>query len=163
MFLEHEATPQPQVTDLDGHVGLREYFEALRHADDRLREADIRFASERDRRYAEVRQEQEKALRIKDEADKVALDLARQIQDYKDESANELREQVSRGERGQYVTQEQHDTLIQRFEAEIHPLAQFVAAQTGIGLSRRFDITQVIQVLAVLAALAAVIVLAIVR
>ena len=162
MFLEHEATPQPQVTDLDGHVGLREYFEALRHADDRLREADIRFASERDRRYAEVRQEQEKALRIKDEANKIALDLARQIQDYKDEKANELREQISR-ERGQYITQDQHDAVIQRFEAEIHPLAQFVAAQTGIGLSRRFDITQVIQVFAVLAALAAVIVLAIVR
>ena len=162
MFLEHEATPQPQVSDLDGHVGLREYFEALRHADDRLREADIRFAAERDRRYAEVRQEQEKALRIKDEANKIALDLARQIQDYKDESANELREQVSR-ERGLYVTQEQHETLIQRIEAEIRPLSQFVAAQTGIGLSRRFDITQVIQVFAVLAALAAVIVLAIVR
>ena len=162
MFLEHEATPQPQVSDLDGHVGLREYFEALRHADDRLREADIRFAAERDRRYAEVRQEQEKALRIKDEADKVALDLARQIQDYKDESANELREQVSR-ERGLYVTQEQHETLIQRIEAEIRPLSQFVAAQTGVGLARRFDITQIIQVFAVLAALAAVIVLAIVR
>jgi hypothetical protein len=162
VFLEYEAAPRSQVTDLDGHVGLREYFEALRHADDRLREADIRFASERDRRYTEIRHEQEKALRIKDEADKIALDLARQIQTYKDEKANELREQISR-ERGLYITQDQHDAVIQRFEDEIHPLAQFVAAQTGIGLSRRFDITQVIQVFAVLAALAAVIVLAIVR
>lgn len=58
---------------------------------------------ERDRRYAEVNIERQKALSIKERADERALDLARVIQDYKDEKANELREQIN-SERGMYVT-----------------------------------------------------------
>jgi vacuolar-type H+-ATPase subunit H len=71
-----------------------------------VRECDRRFAEERDRRYAEVASARAEALRIKQDADTVALDLARQIQTYKDEQANELRSQIE-SERGGYVTKDQ--------------------------------------------------------
>jgi hypothetical protein len=47
--------------------------------------------NERDRRYAEVNVEREKALKIKETADSEALKLARDIQTYKDEKSNQLR------------------------------------------------------------------------
>jgi hypothetical protein len=72
-------------------VTLREHLEALRQADDR--------------RYAEVNVEKEKALKIKETADLAALQLAREIQTYKDEKANELREQIN-SERGLYATKD---------------------------------------------------------
>lgn len=76
-----------------------------------------------DRRYTEVNIEKEKALKIKEEADKVALGLARDIQRYKDEKANELREQIN-SERGLYVTNEKFDTTIK-------PLVDYVSSQNG--------------------------------
>ena len=78
-------------------VPLQEYLAAVR-------ESDLRFEAERDRRYTEVNLEREKALKIKETADRAALELAREIQTYKDEKANELRSQIE-GERGTYVTQ----------------------------------------------------------
>jgi len=72
-------------------VTLREHLEAMRQADDR--------------RYAEVNVEKEKALKIKETADLAALQLAREIQTYKDEKANELREQIN-SERGLYATKD---------------------------------------------------------
>lgn len=74
---------------------------------------------ERDRRYAEVNQEREKALRIQAEGDQKALVLAREIQTYKDEKANELRSQIEQ-ERGTYVT-----------HLEMKPVFDYVASQTG--------------------------------
>ena len=59
-----------------------------------LQEERDKFNHERDRRYAEVTQEREKALKIKEVADLAALQLAREIQTYKDEKANELRTQI---------------------------------------------------------------------
>lgn len=79
-------------TDSRWTVSLREHLEALRAADDR--------------RYSEVNVEREKALKIKQEADKLALDLAREIQTYKDEQANQLREQIN-SERNLYPTKSQ--------------------------------------------------------
>jgi hypothetical protein len=96
-------------------VPLREHLAALR-------DADLRFSEERDRRYAEVNIEREKALKIKETADLAALGLAREIQNYKDEKANELREQIS-SERGLYATNK-----------DIEPIKSYVAAQTGRGI-----------------------------
>lgn len=93
---------------------LRVHVEALRRSDERLE-------NERDRRYSEVNIEREKALKIKEEADKVALDLARQIQTYKDEQANELREQIN-GERGLYASKEDLVSSVREVRAEISPL-----------------------------------------
>jgi len=78
-----------------------------------------KVALEVDRRYSEVNIEREKALKIKEEADKVALALAREIQTYKDEKANELRSQIE-SERGTYITQ-----------TELKPISEYVAQQTG--------------------------------
>ena len=96
---------------------------------------------ERDRRYAEVDQEREKALKIKEEADRNALVLAREIQTYKDEKANELREQIS-GERGLYVTKSELASVAEnaraeraaiaaKLEAQINPILTFMASQQG--------------------------------
>ena len=78
-----------------------------------------RTEEERDRRYTEVNIEREKALKIKETADRDALGLAREIQTYKDEKANELREQIG-SERGIYVTR-----------SELKPIADYVQSQQG--------------------------------
>lgn len=57
------------------------------------------------------------------EADLRALTLAREIQDYKDERANDLRSQIE-SERGNYVT-------VDKFDAALAPLLQYIAAQQG--------------------------------
>jgi hypothetical protein len=88
------------------------------------------FEQERDRRYSEVNIEREKALKIKEEADKAALGLAREIQIYKDEKANELREQIN-SERGLYVTKDELNSAIREMQALITPISAYVAGQAG--------------------------------
>jgi hypothetical protein len=138
-------------------VTLREYFEALRAADATL-------AAERDRRYTEVGTEREKALKIKEAADTVALDLARRIQEYKDEKANELREQISQ-ERGIYATKADLANAVREMTAAIRPLADYVSAQQGRSggeadtrSERRLDVGQALQMLTIVVAVAAVII-----
>jgi hypothetical protein len=92
--------------------------ETLKQHFDALRSADSRFLDERDRRYTEVSVEREKALKIKDEADKAALGLAREIQTYKDEKANELREQIG-SERGLYPTKSELTSAIRELRTEV--------------------------------------------
>lgn len=99
-----------------------------------LRDSDQRFQDERDRRYSEVNIEREKALKIKETADLAALSLAREIQDYKDEKANNLREQIT-GERGHYATKEDLKGATEKFEAVVAPLVEYVSQQRG-GSSR---------------------------
>lgn len=95
-----------------------------------LRQADFKLAEERDRRYSEVALEREKALKIKETADLAALQLAREIQTYKDEKANELREQISR-ERGMYVTKDELQSAVREIQAIVGPLVNYVATQQG--------------------------------
>jgi hypothetical protein len=95
-----------------------------------LRVAEEKFQQERDRRYSEVAQEREKALKIKETADLAALELAREIQTYKDEKANELRSQIER-ERGSYTTQGDLKAVVEKFEAMVKPLGEWIAAQQG--------------------------------
>jgi hypothetical protein len=96
-------------------VPLKEHLAALRVA-------DIRFSEERDRRYHEVNVEREKALKIKEEADRRALELAREIQAFRDEKANGLLELV-KSERGSYATNK-----------DLEPIKSYVSSQTGRGL-----------------------------
>jgi len=119
-------------------VSLREHWEALREADQRL-------DHERDRRYTEVNIEREKALKIKEVADLKALDLAREIQIYKDEKANELREQIS-SERGLYPT-----------KAEIEPIKTYVASQTGRAGGTDATVGRFVQLVTTIAAAVAII------
>jgi hypothetical protein len=122
-------------------IPLREYFEALRAGDHALREADARFLAERDRRYqefsaerdqryAEVKAAEEKALKVKETADLKALNLASQIQTYKDEKANELREQIS-NERSIYVTRNELAGAVRELQASIKPLTEYAVSQQG--------------------------------
>jgi hypothetical protein len=95
-----------------------------------LRNAEARFQDERDRRYAEVATEREKALKIKETADLAALGLAREIQTYKDEKANELREQIG-SERGHYATKDDLIAAVEKLEETIKPIAGYIASQQG--------------------------------
>lgn len=97
-----------------------------------LRSAHTQFEDERDRRYTEVGVEREKALKIKETADLAALGLAREIQTYKDEKANELREQISR-ERGLYATKDDLTAAVLKLEETLKPLQEFVSVQRGRG------------------------------
>ena len=99
-----------------GYVSLREHLEIV--------------GTERDRRYAEVSIEREKALKIKEVADLAALQLAREIQTYKDEKANELRSQIER-ERGNYATRSDLVALSDKIDVLIKPLAEYVSANRG--------------------------------
>lgn len=95
-----------------------------------LRGAEYRFQEERDRRYAEVATEREKALKIKETADLAALGLAREIQTYKDEKANQLREQIN-SERGHYATKDDLTAAIDKLGETIKPIVAFVGSQQG--------------------------------
>ena len=55
-----------------------------------LRVADRRFFDERDRRYTEVNIEREKALKIKETADRDAMALAREAQTYKEQKLTSI-------------------------------------------------------------------------
>jgi len=139
-------TTEPAVGSSSGtDVNLEKYLAVVVAALDRrsaeLRQADIRFDEERDRRYAEVGVEREKALRIKEKADDRALQLAREIQQYKDEKANELRAQIE-SERGVYISREEYTiahlaleeklaAAVRSLEATIKPITEFIAAQQG--------------------------------
>jgi preprotein translocase subunit SecF len=125
-------------------VPLREYLAAL-HIE---RE---KFAAERDRRYAEVSVEREKALKIKEVADLAALQLAREIQTYKDEKANELRSQIER-ERGSYATQTDLKSAMDKIEALIKPLGEFVSSQQGRSLGTNTVVAYLLAVAAVVVA-----------
>jgi hypothetical protein len=111
-------------------LSIREHVEHLLAARDALMDERDRRYEERDRRYAEVKAEQEKALKIKEEADKVALDLARQIQTYKDNKANELREQIS-SERGLYASKEDLGAAFRELQTAMKPALDYVTAQRG--------------------------------
>jgi hypothetical protein len=114
-------------------VPLREHLAVVR-------EADKRFEQERDRRYSEVAIEREKALEIKNEADKAALALAREIQTYKDENADKLRAQFEnervgypdrfRGELDKLA--ESITEVATKLEGQIKPLYDYINKQQGL-------------------------------
>jgi hypothetical protein len=123
-----------------------------------LRAAQKELDAERDRRYTEVNIEKEKALKIKETADLAALSLARDIQIYKDEKANELRSQIER-ERGLYVQRSDLEGAVGKIDATLAPLVVGASAQQG----RREGIgTSSAVVYAVLGLIVAIITLAIV-
>jgi len=83
------------------------------------------------REYVDTRfAAQKEALAIKDSGDREALKLAREIQTYKDEKANELREQIGR-ERGLYATKDDLKGAVEKLEVALGPLLTYVASQQG--------------------------------
>lgn len=129
-------------------VSLKEHLEALRAA-------DLRFLEERDRRLTEVNIEREKALKIKETADLAALQLAREIQTYKDEKANELRSQIER-ERGSYVTQTELRGLEDKVLSLLKPVSEYVSQNRGKSGGLQTGWTVLISVVTVALALYAI-------
>lgn len=124
---EHPFSPPrespPREAISSDYVPIGDHLEAMR-------QADMRFNEERDRRYTEVNIEKEKALKIKETADLAALSLAREIQTYKDEKANELREQINT-ERVHYASKDDLKALGDKMEIALKPLTEFVASARG--------------------------------
>jgi vacuolar-type H+-ATPase subunit H len=110
------------------HVGWT--VDTLKFHTDYARHAEEKFQNERDRRYAEVKSAEEKALKVKEQADRDALGLAREIQTYKDEKANELRSQIER-ERGNYASRNDLSAVVDKFETALEPLTKYVSSQQG--------------------------------
>lgn len=108
--------------------------EAMRVADRAFQTAmadkNDQLQTERDRRYAEVNVEKEKALKIKETADLAALELARESQKYKEERNDAQREQTL-GERGQFVTRNDLAEVVGSFERALKPLVDFVKGHEG--------------------------------
>ncbi len=106
--------------------------ETLQVYTEALRQADERFNAERDRRYAEVNTEREKAIKIKESANQEALLLAREIQQYKDEKANQLREQIN-SERGLYASKDDLNSAIREINAIMAPVLAYVSSNQATG------------------------------
>jgi hypothetical protein len=98
-----------------------------------------RLDTERDRRYSEVNIEREKALKIKEEADKAALGLAREIQSYKDEKANQLREQIQ-SERGSLASKDDLAGAIREIQTAMAPLTAYVSGMGGEARRSQVDV-----------------------
>ena len=130
-------------------VRLSDYLLAVRAGDKAVQE-------ERDRRYAEVKAAEEKALKVKEKADEVALGLQRDNQVYKDERANQLREQIA-SERGLYVTREDLAAVQREFTLALKPLSDFMTGAQRVDTVKRLDSAQFLQVIALLVVAAGVI------
>ncbi len=81
--------------------------------------------------FTALREADQRAITIKENADESALGLAREIQQYKDEKANELREQIN-SERGLYVTHSEFKVVSDYVTAQ---LSTTKALTTGMLLS----------------------------
>jgi len=95
-----------------------------------MRAASQRFNDERDRRYAEVNVEKEKALKIKETADLAALSLARESQVYKDQQADVMREK-NLAASGIYATNADLANVVEKMEKTLKPIIEFVNTQQG--------------------------------
>lgn len=142
--------------DLMREVGyLRQLLTAQIAASDKLvgslRNADEKFENERDRRISEVKQEsdrrltevateREKALKIKEEADKEALRLDREIRQFKDEKAGNRTDDAVKALESQNAAtvaawQREHASLIKEF-------ADYRAAQAAMPEVRHLELEQ---------------------
>jgi hypothetical protein len=119
---------------MSSKISLRKHFEALREADIRaaslVHEADIRYRVESQYQSEQLRSAEQRALTVKDLADAEALRLSRVSQTYKDEKANELREQIS-SERNLYVTKSELDAAVDRLGILIGQGQEYIAKQSG--------------------------------
>jgi hypothetical protein len=100
-----------------------------------LRQADIRFGDERDRRYTEVNIEKEKALKIKETADLAALQLARESQSLKELQNDALRDKTL-SESGIYATNAGVTQAIGDLKTSLQPLVDYVSTHKGAELTK---------------------------
>jgi hypothetical protein len=72
----------------------------------------------------------EVARAVKERGDRDALLLAREIQTYKDEKANNLREQIG-GERGMYATKGDLKAATEKLDVALAPVLTYISSQQG--------------------------------
>ena len=95
-----------------------------------LRVAERRFMDERDRRYTEVNIEREKALKIKETADRDAMALAREAQTYK-EQQNDVQRDKNLSESGVYATNASLSKVADDIRASTEASIQELATATS--------------------------------
>jgi Flp pilus assembly protein TadB len=110
-------------------ISLKEHLLALRESDVRYNAMVVSFQQ---LAVAAAFAAQKEALAIKDRGDTEALRLAREIQVYKDEKANQLREQIT-GERGLYATKIDLAAAVDKIEVTIRPVINGMTLQQGKG------------------------------
>lgn len=111
-------------------VGTTWTLEAYVKHNECMRVMEEKLQTERDRRYAEVNVEKEKALKIKETADLTALELARESQVYKDER-NDSRNEQSIKQTGIYATRDDIAMVLTKMDEALKPLIKFVNSQQG--------------------------------
>src|SRR5687768_7752671 len=97
------------------------------------RERDLRYEQRHEAQQEAIKNAflaAKEALAIKDRADRDALELAREIQKYKDEKANNLRDQIGT-ERGLYPTRQELKAAVEKIEVAIAPVLTQIALQQG--------------------------------
>lgn len=117
-----------------------------------MRLADKELIDERDRRYAEVNVEKEKALKIKETADLAALELARESQTYKEQQNDVLRDK-SLADSGVYATNSSVAAAINSLRADLKPIFDFVSGQQGATVNAARISGRVLTIAAILATL----------
>lgn len=100
-----------------------------------LREADMRFDTERDRRIAEGAELRAVALKIKETADLAALTLARESQTLKEAQNDALRDKTL-SESGIYATNASVTKAFDELRVSLQPLIDFVSAAKGASTSK---------------------------
>lgn len=95
-----------------------------------LRAAEEKFQEERDRRYNEKEELRKEISEVREKAHANALGLAREIQVYKDEKANELREQINH-ERLLYVRKDDIQSMEEKYDAILKPILEYTAGRQG--------------------------------
>jgi hypothetical protein len=123
-----------------------------------MRVVENNFMTERDRRYAEVNVEKEKALKIKETADLTALELARESQVYKDERNDAMREQ-SLKDNGIYATRDDLAEVVKGMEKALKPLVDYVSGQQGSVKGSQITKSGIIAAISVTGAVLAILVI----
>lgn len=120
------TVPTPKINSELGIITYAAHNEAMRMYEQR-------FQDERDRRYAEVNVEKEKALKIKETADLAALSLARESQVYKDQQADVMREK-NLAASGVYATNADLTAVVDKIEKALKPVFEFISSQQGVNV-----------------------------
>ena len=95
-----------------------------------MRLTNDRFIAEVDRRYTEGNELRAMALKIKETADRDALELDRASQTYKAEKNDSMREQTI-SDKGQYATHADVALVVERMEKSLKPIVEYIANQQG--------------------------------
>lgn len=122
-----------------------------------IRKLEEKFHTERDRRYAEVNVEKEKALKIKETADLAALSLARESQLYKDQQTDVMREK-NLAASGIYATNADLQNMVDKIEKSLKPVFEFVSSQQGMSQNSQMTWGKIFSVIAALGVIIGVII-----